>query len=280
MTATDILLHIAAGDLAAAHREARDATAAGDQLSAAIDAYLNSRHGDVYDDPAAFTTFINNGGNVALYRETIKHIRAQHLATGTQTAIDIGCGDGRVTAATLNEDLLVDLVEPSMELLAAASRAMPNHRVHAHQCGIEEFLRDQPTERHWDSAQATFALHNLPPRRRAAVLTKLAGRVDRLFIAEFDVPRFADGSKEHAAYAALRYADGIEEYRQHPEVVRGFLMPVLLGQFDPAQQRHTYEQPIEAWVTELTNAGFADVGATFVSDYWWGQAYVLNATSP
>jgi hypothetical protein len=54
-------------------------------------------------------------------------------------------------------------------------------------------------------------------------------------------------------------------------------MPVLAGQFDPARPRHTWEQPIAAWVADLEAAGFTDVRRRPVAGYWWAPAELVEA---
>ena len=54
-------------------------------------------------------------------------------------------------------------------------------------------------------------------------------------------------------------------------------MPVLVGQFDPDRPRHTFEQPIAAWVTELEAAGFESVQTVPIHDYWWAPAVLIDA---
>jgi hypothetical protein len=68
----------------------------------------------------------------------------------------------------------------------------------------------------------------------------------------------------------------VREYADHPDVVAGFLMPVLVGQLDPSRPRYTFEQPIAAWVDLLEAAGFAVV-TTPVFDYWWAPAVLVDA---
>ena len=88
-------------------------------------------------------------------------------------------------------------------------------------------------------------------------LVRIVG--DPEIVAEFDVPAFADRSLEHALHAATTYERGLAEYPGSDLVALGFLMPVLVGQFDPDQPRHTFEQPIAGWVSDLEAAGLAMV---------------------
>ena len=194
--------------------------------------------------------------------------------------LDVGSGDGRITAAVLSPATeRVDLVEPSAVLLATAveSFADVDVDVGAHALGVGEFLRGPAREASWDLTMSTFALHALEPRERSNVLAELATRSGRLVIVEFDVPRYEDRSAEHAAYVTDRYAKGLLEYADEPEVISGFLMPVLVGQFDPNQARHTYEQPIQDWVGQLQGSGWTVNGLTSVTDYWWAPAVLIDA---
>ena len=76
----------------------------------------------VYDEADAFASFISHGGNPVLYRRTIAALGALHARLRPATVLDVGCGDGRVTAGVLGPwTRSVDLVEPSRELLARAA---------------------------------------------------------------------------------------------------------------------------------------------------------------
>lgn len=254
--------------------------AAADQptVRAALERYLAER-GDVYTDPVAFERFVDGGGNVALYRDAAAALRELHIRAQPRRAVDIGCGDGRLSSTLVRPSLEhIDLVEPSAALLAAAVSRLGDTgpTVAPHQMTAEQFV-DVPTSAAWDVAQSTFALHAVDPRARRSVLSALATTVRRLVVIEFDVPAFVDRSREHAAYAVDRYAAGIAEYESDELVVQGFLMPVLVGQFDPAQPRHTWEQPVEAWASDLRAAGFHDVRHRRVHDYWWAPACLIEA---
>ena len=130
MTAVvDALSALADGDWEAAAAAARSAATSGpdDRLAHALTRFLSDmRAPGVYDEPRAFETFIDNGGNVELYRQTIRHMSAVHSDVEPHSVLDIGCGDGRVTAAVLCASTTrVDLVEPSAELLDRAIAGEP-----------------------------------------------------------------------------------------------------------------------------------------------------------
>lgn len=275
------LLDLAAGDAPAARAVLAQhlAAAPGDQLALALARHLDTvRGGGVYEHPEAFQAFIDHGGNPALYAGTIAALRAYHEEQRPASVLDIGCGDGRVTLGALGAPTTsVDLVEPSSPLLdqAVAAVTAAGRAVTPHTVGIEEFLA--AGDARWDLVQSTFALHNLDAGRRGPVLVQLAARAWRLAIVEFDVPAFADHSPEHAAYAVRTYRRGIAEYPDHPHVVDGFLVPVLVAQFDPRRPRHTHEQPTHAWEAELTAAGWRHVVSRKVADYWWATARITTA---
>ncbi len=253
-----------------------------DLLAAALDAFLGGVGDEgVYDEPSAFEAFIDNGDNPRLYERTIEVVGGLHQRLAPESVLDIGCGDGRVTAAVVGTARRVDLVEPSASLLDSAVAAIGDAGpvVTPHPSDIESFLgassSDTPT---WDLAQSTFALHSLAPSVRHAVFERLAERTSVLAMVEFDVPEFADHGA-HAAYAIERYRLGVEEYRDHPEAIRGFLMPVLIGQFAPGRPRHTFEQPADAWCELLAEAGFDHLSVAPVADYWWGPAVLITGVS-
>jgi SAM-dependent methyltransferase len=246
--------------------------------------------GDVYADPAAFQRFIDGGGNVGLYRAAEDALRQLYAGLQPRRALDLGCGDGRLTSALVGPGLdHLDLVEPSAPLLDGALARLAGLRwssigpaVAPHPMTAQQFLDqldrpDHERDERWDVVQSTFALHALEPAARRSVLASLAATAGRLVIVEFDVPELADRSPEHAAHAVERYAAGIAEYADDELVVRGFLVPVLVGQFDPAQPRHTWEQPVAAWVSDLVEAGFHDVRHRHLHDYWWAPAHLVEA---
>jgi SAM-dependent methyltransferase len=287
------LLAVAGGDRDGAVRHARlaaesaTAGAPAERLATALVRHLSAeasggRPRDVYAGPEAFQRFIDGGGNVDLYAEATQALAAIHQRDAPRAVLDVGCGDGRLTVASLRPGLArLDLVEPSGELLAAAQTQLAGQgpTVVPHCVTAQAFVgAGVETDQRWDLAQATFALHAVPPADRGRVLGFLAGRVRRLVVLEFDVPDFADGSAEHAFYAAEHYEAGIAEYPHDELVVDGFLVPVLVGQFDPGRPRHTWEQPAAAWDADLRAAGFGEVRDRVLSDYWWAPAHVIDAT--
>src|SRR5215212_1568037 len=101
-----VLAALAAGDWKSAATVARSAETANpdSRLAAALAEFLQLQPSPgVYDEPTAFEAFIDNGTNPELYRRTIASLRAIHVADRPSAVIDIGCGDGRVVAAVLDE---------------------------------------------------------------------------------------------------------------------------------------------------------------------------------
>lgn len=269
------------GDTAAA----RAAVAAdGSRVGRALATYLaEDRTGEVYLDPAAFAAFIRSGGNVALYRALAAALGALLDADRPDALLDVGCGDGTALAAALaaatHAPARVDLVEPGAALLAAAQAELAGGpaAVAAWPGTVQDFLAGGPAGS-WPLAWSTFALHALEPAARSGVLAALAPRVGRLAVAEFDVPAAAVGSPEHVAFLAETYERGLAEHDGNGGLVaQGFLVPVLVGQLAPGAVRSTWEQPAPRWVEQLAAAGFTDVVATPLHDYWSSPALLLTA---
>jgi Methyltransferase domain len=281
----DALLALAAGDpagAAAAVRAAADADP-GARLPRLLAAHLGGRaRTGVYEQPPAFAEFISGGGNVALYASTIGALRAWHDRRGTAALADIGCGDGRVTAGVIPLTCRrIDLVEPSAALLDAATTRLTAAGVEAevvvHETTLSGWLAGLPDGVTRDAAQSTFALHAVEPAERSQALAALRDQVGALAVAEFDVPAFADRGRGHAAYAAARYERGLAEYPDGSDVGPGFLVPVLVGQFDPSRPRLTWEQPLDAWRADLTAAGWTVESTSLLHDYWWAPAHLVVA---
>jgi len=216
---------------------------------------------DVWGGAAAFERFIDGGGNVALYAASLDALAAAHRAEAPASVVDLGCGDGRLSAAAVQPGLRrLDLVDPSAERLAAAAGRLAGN-----------------PDATWDAAQSTFALLAMPPGERREVLRTMARRTRRLLVVEFDVPAFADRSEAHARYAAERYEAGVAEYEGDDLVIDGFLMPVLVAQFEAGARRATWEQPVAASVAELAEAGFGHVEHRRIAPYWWAPAHLIDA---
>src|SRR5262245_38831540 len=279
----DPVAHVPRRLLAPPHRRpaeaARLARGSGTALGALLADHLAAAPaGGVYEQPRAFEAFISGGGNVGLYAATIAALGSLHARHRPGSLVDLGCGDGRVTAAVIPDGCRrVDLVEPSAALLAAAQARLAERDLAAAApvTTVAGYLAAAPPP--VDAAQATYALHTVDPGTRPALLAELAGRVGVLAVAEFDVPAFADRSPAHAAYTAERYPRGLAEYPEGSEVGPGFLVPVLVAQFDPARPRLTWEQPVTAWEAELEAAGYWVEGIVPLYDYWWAPARLIVA---
>src|SRR5262245_897632 len=274
----EALLAVADGRAGEAAEQAR---ASGTALGALLADHLTaSPGGGVYEQPRAFEAFISGGGNQGLYAATSAALRSLHARNRPRSLVDVGCGDGRVTAAVVPDSCRrVDLVEPSAALLAGAAARFAGRdvAVTAYGTTLAGYLAAAPAPPPTDAAQATYALHTVDPGPRPELLAALAERVGVLAIAEFDVPAFADRSPAHAAYAAERYPRGLAEYPAGSEVGPGFLVPVLVAQFDPARPRLTWEQPTAAWVAELDASGYRVERVVPLHDYWWAPARMIVA---
>jgi hypothetical protein len=245
-------------------------------LGRELTAYLGDS-GSVYDRPGAFTAFIRGGGNVELYRRLSSELAARYDSLKPSSLLDLGCGDGLAVVPALEQATWtpprIDLVEPSAALLDDVRPRVPGARFW--QSTAENFLaRDES----WAFTQSTFALQSIEPGMRAGVLRALASRTERLVLAEFDVPEFAEGSPEHLRSLVERYERGIAEYGADASLVaQGFLLPILLGIVSGAQ-RTNWEHPASEWAKQLRSAGFTDVTIEPLADYWWSPAILLTAT--
>lgn len=282
MSVGEALLAIAASDRERAIRSAAAVSDAAPEaaLAKALLRFLErGADSGVYEEPSSFQAFIDNGDNPGLYAATIAHLASIHSRLKPESVADIGCGDGRVTAGALNATTAqVHLVEPSGDLLSQARDRLDwgTTNLVSHETTAAGFLGGLDTDEHVDLIQSTFAMHTIPPAERPALLGQLGKHTSHVVVVEFDVPAFADHSEEHAAYTADRFQKGIAEYPGHPEVVDGFLMSVLVAQFDPTQKRHTFEGPATTWATSFEDAGFG-TSITPLFDYWWAPAFALEA---
>lgn len=282
MSVGEALLAIAASDReqaiqsAAAVNDAAPEAALAKALLRFLDRGADS---GVYEEPSSFQAFIDNGDNPDLYTATIAHLARLHSQLTPASVADIGCGDGRVTAGALDSaTTTVHLVEPSGDLLAQACGRSDwaKTKLVSHETTAAGFLAELGSDEQIDLVQSTFAMHTIPTAERPSLLAQLGKHTSHVVVVEFDVPAFTDHSEEHAAYTADRFQKGIAEYPDHPEVVDGFLMSVLVAQFDPAQRRHTFEGPAASWATSFEDAGF-DTTITPLFNYWWAPAFALEA---
>lgn len=232
---------------------------------------------DVYRGPEAFQLFIDHGTNPALYRATVSALASLHAKRAPRSVLDLGAGDGRVTAEVLDragqETSRLDLVEPSAALADQAAERLDSRNPNMHVCTAQSFA--QTSNGRWDLAQATFSMHTIPPRERAEVLESLAQTASSLAIVEFDVPDLRD-EPARFAHCAERFEVGLAEYMEHPSVAAGFLIPLFLGWFTPGE-RTSWEVSIAAWTDELERAGFA-VATQPVMGYWWAPAFLAVGT--
>jgi SAM-dependent methyltransferase len=282
--AAAVLHALARGDRDGALSSAATSSAASPLAEALHRFLVSDRTADPYTEPSAFQEFIESGDNPALYAATIHALQELHAALDPASVLDIGCGDGRVTAATLAERCgVVDLVEPSAPLLRDATNRIQalgsRPEVHPHRTDALSFVDEvAATGQTWDVAQSTFALHAMPRTDRAQLLTHLRERAGTVAIVEFDAPPGDAPQDTRIPHLAQRYARAIEVYEAHQHVVDGFLMPVLVGQILPGARRHTFEEPITEWCGDLEAPGFS-VTSTPLFDHWWATAHLVVVRS-
>lgn len=240
----------------------------------------SSGEAEVYDSPAAFRAFIRGGGNVGLYAATSAALAETYRGGSVESVLDIGVGDGSALLPALSGGVArVDLVEPSAALLAETTPALERRGVacEAFAGTVQEFMGEH--ERRWDLVQSTFALQSVPPQDRAGVLAWIARCTRRFVLVEFDV---SDADSPFAARwfrgFLSRVERGLREYDADRDLVGlGFVLPVVLGNFDPAR-RANHERPIAEWVRGLRAAGFTSVRHRHLHDYWWEPAHFVEAT--
>lgn len=235
---------------------------------------------DLYATADGFIAFVRRGGNVPLYANLSAELRRIYDGQSGIRLLDIGVGDGLALLPALTDSLAyVDLVEPAAAMLASTSAALGEEGVShsAHNVSAETFISQ--AREPYNIAQATFAMHNLPPAQRAPLFAWLREHSGTVLIAEFDVQMdVMAGSAEHVNYLITRYRQGLAEYEPDEEVVaQGFLMPILFRNFESIGEAAIYEQPIERWETELRAAGFTAVKRHLLHNYWWADAYLLVA---
>ncbi|WP_129631670.1 class I SAM-dependent methyltransferase [Candidatus Oscillochloris fontis] len=269
---------------AAAHAAARATTDDPHSLLYAAAARYLARvvnHGQaaVYVTSDAFAAFIRGGGNLQLYAQTSAALRQIYTSYAQINLLDIGVGDGMALLPALSPQVSqICLVEPSAAMLAQTCAALDARGVtySAFAGSIEAFRSHNGA---WDVTQATFSLQSLPPQTRPEILAWLRQHTQRLLIAEFDVPPWADlADPARIDYFSTRYEVGLAEYQDDAGLVaQGFLMPVFFGCFDRNNARTNYEQPISAWADDLRQAGFSQISQQMISNYWWAPAYLLDA---
>ncbi|AMV09109.1 hypothetical protein AC028_03295 [Xanthomonas citri pv. aurantifolii] len=249
-------------------------------LARTVDAY-------VYDQPAAFTAFIQGGGNVGLYEAVSAALAERYRRHGIDSLLDIGCGNGQALIAALAlaravPIARVGLIEPALPLLEAARpgviRSAPGASLYTWAVGLEQFL-DTPVDLpRWALCQSTFALQAIAPQPRWHALARLRDRIERLCIIEFDVPDHLAESDDHLLSLAARYERAIGEYGPTRELVsQGFLIPMLIGQLGGQSANTNWEHPAEHWKSRLSEIGYRNAAVRRLHDYFWSPAFLLTA---
>lgn len=233
----------------------------------------------VYASGEGFGAFIRGGGNVGLYEATSAALR-QAYSDGVARLLDIGVGDGLALVPALCAQVAhITLVEPSRAMLDRTVEQLHARGAafEAHHSTLQAFIVGN--DRRWNLAEATFSLQSIAPDEREPLLGWLHDHVDRLLIAEFDVPPLTDTFDPAFVRSVLdRYRVGLSEYTDDRALVaQEFLMPVMFGVFDQGTARTNYEQPIAAWIDQLRAAGFARVDSHLLYDYWWSPAHLIAA---
>lgn len=256
---------------------ARDA---GSLMAAALLDNLSGDERNAYDAPHAFEVFIRGGGNPALYDAVSAALASLIEEHSVDALLDIGAGDGMALLPALRlasrVPQTVDVIEPSAGLLDRLRPHLPAGK--AWSTTLQEWLSHIAPDQRWELTQSTFALQSIPPAERLASLTALRPHVSHLAIVEFDVPVF-DNEGDRLASMANRYEEAAREYGEDAALVAGgFLAPMLLGQLH-ATTPSNFEQPVAAWVDELTRAGFKVSTVSHLHDYSWAPAYLVVANS-
>lgn len=261
----------------------------------------HGEHSGVYEAGVdAFEVFIRTGGNVGLYKAVAAALAGNWPKFHGWNMLEIGTGTGlglipalQQTAA-IRRPAALELLEPSESMLAptlAALQALDAPLLSRHHfTTLQQYIRDLgPLASYisWHTVQSTFALHNLRPPERRAALRWLASRCSNIMLVEFDVPALmsresGDGllAPSRVALALQSFSKGVAEYMGEAEgtlVIDGFLIPILLGYFSATSRSSTYEQPIDAWVRDLTEAGFTQVRKEMLFPYWSSDAWLVMA---
>jgi hypothetical protein len=282
----DALAAIARHETAQARDALQAAVADGALLAQALLDLLDEGEARAaYDQPAAFEAFIRGGDNLPLYAATSDALARLYDTLPVTSLLDIGCGDGMALIPALQRarhaPTQLDLVEPSPALLGHASEALRTiplalEHLLAWPIGAQDFAASLRPEQHWDLAQSTFALQSLPPAERKDTLRRLRPHVRQLAIVEFDVPVLEASSAAYFDSLAQRYERALAGYGDDaPLVAGGFLAPMLLGQLRQASRPSNWEQPIQAWLEELREAGYATVRTEALYDYSWSPAVLM-----
>lgn len=279
------LLARAEGDRDRAHAHAAGALARDPQsaLCRQLHAYLGGADTSIYAEGKAFAAFIRGGGNRVLYQRLTDALRRAYGRRDAMDLLDIGVGDGLALLDAVSGDVQrivrhVEVIEPSAPMLARVTAELDRRDIayRAHGGTLEQFV--EAARGRWHVAQATFSLHCIAPEQRVPLLAWLRERCDELLIAEFDVPIWQHGrGPDRGEYLLSRYEKGLSEYGKDQDLVaQGFLMPILASQF-AGDGNQTHEQPTSAWQQDCMAAGFGDVSAELINEYWWADAYLITA---
>lgn len=284
------VLAFGADDTAAALDAARRAHAANmnrrvyAQSVTYLERVLAQGKDNVYVDGAAFGAFVRGGGNVPLYNAASAQIKRIYGDYATLSVLDIGVGDGMALLPALTQSIRqIDLVEPSGAMLNRVTTQLEawniTHR--AYETTIQAFIDTYVETRGsgWDIVQATWSLQSVPPAERLDVAEWIAEHTDRVLLAEFDVPPFPQPfAPAHVRYVVERFERGLAEYTGDGDLVaQGFLLPVMFGYFDESEARTNWEGPIQGWADLLGAVGFEQVTPHKLYEYFWADAYLLDA---